>query len=96
MNWQGFGGTLLNKSDDFRESGMPEAWFARTPWSVEKRTSVRVGRWMRRPRYRYSNTPRIFSIGGSAAVMGTKERNLQPPPENVALEELIRKDNFYR
>src|SRR5215211_7993367 len=24
MNWQGFGGTLLNKRDDFRESGMPE------------------------------------------------------------------------
>ena len=29
-------------------------------------------------------------------MMGTKERNLQPLPENISLEDLVPDDNFYR
>jgi hypothetical protein len=29
-------------------------------------------------------------------VMGIKERHFRPLPENISLEELVSKDNFYR
>jgi transposase len=29
-------------------------------------------------------------------MMGTKERNFQPPPEDISLEDLVPDDNFYR
>lgn len=29
-------------------------------------------------------------------MMGTKERNFQPLPENISLEDLVQEDNFYR
>jgi transposase len=29
-------------------------------------------------------------------MMGTKERNFQPLPENISLEDLVSEDNFYR
>jgi hypothetical protein len=29
-------------------------------------------------------------------MMGIKERDFQPLPDNVSLEELVPKDNFYR
>jgi transposase len=29
-------------------------------------------------------------------MMGTKERNFQPLPEDISLEDLVPKDNFYR
>jgi hypothetical protein len=29
-------------------------------------------------------------------MMGTKERNFQPLPENISLEDLVPEDNFYR
>src|SRR5215204_4277664 len=36
-----------------------------------------------------------FQAGG-ATMMGTKERNFQPLPEDISLEELVPEDNFYR
>ena len=29
-------------------------------------------------------------------MMGTKERNFQPLPEDISLEDLVPEDNFYR
>jgi hypothetical protein len=29
-------------------------------------------------------------------MMGTKERNFQPLPEDISLEDLVAQDNFYR
>ena len=29
-------------------------------------------------------------------MMGTKERNFQPLPEDISLEDLVAEDNFYR
>jgi transposase len=40
--------------------------------------------------------PRLLSRGGSTAMMGIKERNFRPLPENLSLENLIPRDNFYR
>ncbi len=39
---------------------------------------------------------RSFSAGSNTTVMGIKERHLRPLPENISLEELVPKDNFYR
>jgi transposase len=33
---------------------------------------------------------------GGTAMMGTKERNFQPLPEDISLEDLVPEDNFYR
>jgi transposase len=41
----------------------------------------------------------VFSrsvLAGGTAMMGTKERNFQPLPDDISLEELVSKDNFYR
>src|SRR5215204_7390587 len=40
--------------------------------------------------------PRLLSRGGSTAMMGIKERNFRPLPENLSLENLVPRDNFYR
>jgi transposase len=36
------------------------------------------------------------AAGGSITVMGIKEREFRPLPENLSLKELVPKDNFYR
>src|SRR5215208_6699895 len=38
----------------------------------------------------------LLRRGGSTAMMGIKERNFRPPPENLSLENLVPRDNFYR
>jgi transposase len=40
--------------------------------------------------------PRLLSRGGSTAMMGIKERNFRPLPQNLSLENLVPRDNFYR
>src|ERR687889_863773 len=40
--------------------------------------------------------PRFLSRGGSTAMMGIKERNFRPLPQNLSLENLVPRDNFYR
>jgi hypothetical protein len=34
--------------------------------------------------------------GSTTTVMGIKEREFRPLPDNLSLEELVSKDNFYR
>jgi hypothetical protein len=36
-----------------------------------------------------------FSAGGSTDMMGIKEREFRPLPDNLSLEELVPKGNFY-
>jgi transposase len=38
----------------------------------------------------------VFSAGGSTTVMGIKEREFRPLSDNLSLEELVSKANFYR
>src|SRR5918994_1135568 len=40
--------------------------------------------------------PSFLSRGGSTAMMGIKERNFRPLPQNLSLENLVPRDNFYR
>ena len=47
---------------------------------------IRVGRLLLQP----------FASGGIATMMGIKERNFRPLPDDLSLEALVPKDNFYR
>jgi hypothetical protein len=38
----------------------------------------------------------VHCLAGGTTMMATKERNFQPLPEDISLEDLVPEDNFYR